>query len=60
MEMLDKVLESIVIRPLKPSGEPVDDIAYQLNLSTPKRIVRKETGTPAIQLVRIKEALEKD
>ena len=25
-ETLDEVLESIVIRPLKPSGEPVDDM----------------------------------
>ena len=60
METLDKVLESIVIRPLKSSGEPVDNMGYQLNLSTPKRIMRKETGTPAVQLARIKEALEKD
>jgi len=28
MEMLDEILESIVIRPLKPSGEPVDDMGY--------------------------------
>jgi len=60
MEMLDKVLESIVIRPLKLSGEPADDMGYQLNLSTPKRVTRKETGTPAVQLARIEEALEKD
>jgi len=60
METLDKVLESIVIRPLKPSGKPVDDMGYQLNLSTPKRVTRKETGTPAVQLARIEEALEKD
>jgi len=60
METLDKVLESIVIRPLKPSGELVDDMGYQLNLSTPKRMMRKETGTPAVQLARIEEALKKD
>ena len=60
METLDEVLESIVIRLLKPSGEPVDDMGYQLNLSTPKRTTRKETGTPAVQLARIEEALEKD
>jgi len=60
METLDEVLESIVIRPLKPSGEPVDDMGYQLNLSTPKRATRKVTGTPAAQLARIEEALEKD
>jgi len=41
METLDEVLESIVIRPLKPSGEPVDNMRYQLNLSTPKRVARK-------------------
>jgi len=60
METLDEVLESITIRPLKPSGEPVEDMGYQLNLSTPKRVTRKETGTPAVQLARIEEALEKD
>jgi len=60
METLDEVLESIVIRPLKPSGEPVEDMGYQLNLSTPRRMIRKETGTPAVQLARIEEALEKD
>jgi len=60
MEILDEVLESIVIRPLKPSREPVDDMGYQLNLSTPKRVMRKETSTPAVQLARIEEALEKD
>jgi len=60
METLDVVLESIIIRPLKPSGEPVDDMGYQLNLSTLKRVTRKETGTPAVQLARIEEALEKD
>jgi len=60
MEMLDEVLESIVIRPVKPSGEPVDDMGYQLNLSTPKRVMRKETGTAAVQLARIEEALERD
>jgi len=60
MEMLNEVLESIVIRPLKPSGELVDDMGYQLNLSTPKRMRRRESGTPAVQLARIEEALEKD
>jgi len=60
METLDEVLESIVIRPLKPSGELVEDMGYQLNLSTPRRMIRKETGTPAVQLARIEEALEKD
>jgi len=60
METLDEVLESIVIRPLKPSREPVDNMGYQLNLSTSKRVTRKETGTPAVQLARIEEALEKD
>jgi len=60
METLDEVLESIVIRPLKSLGELVDDMGYQLNLSTPKRVTRKETGTPAVQLARIEEALEKD
>jgi len=60
METLDKVLESFVIRPLKPLGEPVDNIGYQLNLSTLKRMMRKETETPAVQLARIEEALEKD
>jgi len=49
-----------VIRPLMPSGEPVEDMGYQLNLSTPKRVIRKETGSPAVQLARIEEALEKD
>ena len=60
METLDEVLESIVIRPLKPSEEPVEDIGYQLNLSTLRRMMRKETGTPAVQLARIEEALEED
>jgi len=60
METLDEVLEFIVIRPLKPSGEPVEDMGYQLNLSTPKRMIRKEIGTPAVQLARIEEASEKD
>jgi len=60
IETLDEVLESIVIRPLKPSGEPVDDVGYQLNLSTSKRVMRKGTGIPAVQLARIEEALEKD
>jgi len=60
METLDEVLESIMIRPLKPSGEPVEDMRYQLNLSTPRRMIRKETGTPAVQLARIEEALEKE
>jgi len=60
METLDEVLESIVIRPLKPSGEPVEDMGYQLNLSTPRRMIRKKMGTPAVQLARIEEALEKD
>jgi len=60
METLDEVLESIIIRALKPSGEPVENMGYQLSLSTPKRITRKETGTPAVQLARIEEALEKD
>jgi len=60
METLDELLESIVIRPLKPLGESVDDMGYQLNLSTPKRIVRKETETPAVQLARIEEALKED
>jgi len=60
METLNEVLESIVIRPLKPLRELVDDMRYQLNLSTPKRMRRKETGTPAVQLARIEEALEKD
>ena len=57
IEMLDEVLESIVIRPLKPSGEPVDNMGYQLNLSTTKKMTRKETETPAVQLARIEEAL---
>jgi len=48
METLDEVLESIVISPLKPSGEPVEDMGYQLNLSTSRRMIRKETGTPAV------------
>jgi len=60
METLDEVLESIVIRPLRPSGEPVEDVGYQLNLSTPRKMFRKVTGTPAVQLARIEEALEKD
>jgi len=60
METLDEVLESIVIRPLKPSGEPVEDMGYQLNLSTPRRMIRRETGTPAVQLARIEQVLEKD
>ena len=60
METLNEVLESIVIRPLKPSGETVDDMGYQLNLSTPKRMSRKMTETPAVQLARIEEALEKN
>ena len=60
MEMLDKVLESIVIRPLKPSGGPVEDMGYQLNLATPRRMIKKEIGTPAVQLARIEEALGKD
>jgi len=60
METLDEVLEFIVISPLKSSGEPSDDMGYQLNLSTPKRMIRKKTGTPAVQLARIKEALEVD
>jgi len=74
METLDEVLESIMIRRLKPSGVPVfffffvnqysylpvDNMGYQLNLSNLKRMTRKETGTPAVQLARIEEALEKD
>ena len=60
METLDEVLKSIVIRPLKPSGKPVEDMGYQLNLCTPKRMIRKETDTPAVQLARIEEVLEKD
>jgi len=60
METLDKVLESIVIRPRKPSGETVDDMGYQLNLSTPKRMTREETDTPAVQLARIENALQED
>jgi len=60
MEALDEVLESIVIKPLKPLGEPVDDMGYQLNLSMPKRMIRKETETPALQLARIEKALDKD
>ena len=60
IEMLNEVLESIVIRPLKPTGEPVEDMGYQLNLSTPRKTFRKEWGTPAVQLARIEEALEKD
>jgi len=60
MKTLDEVLESIVNRPLKPSGEPVDNMGNQLNLLTPKRMMRKEMGTPAVQLARIEEALEKD
>jgi len=35
-------------------------MGYQLNLSTPKRVTRKEMGTTAVQLARIEEALEKD
>jgi len=60
METLDEILKSIVIRPLKPLGEPVDDMGYQLNLSTSKKMTRKETGTPAVQLARIEEALKED
>jgi len=60
METLDEVLESIVIRPLKPSGEPVEDMGYQLHLSTPRRMIRKEIGTPPVQIARFEEALEKD
>jgi len=60
METWEEVLESIVIRPLKPTGEPVEDMGYQLNLSTSRKMIRKEVGTPAVQLARIEEALEKD
>ena len=60
METLEVVLESIMIRLLKPSGEPVDDMVYQLNLSTPKKMSKKATGTPAVQLAMIEVALEKD
>ena len=60
IEPLDEVLEYIVIRPLKFSRELVDDMGYQLNLSTLNRMIRKVTGTPAIQLARIEGALEKD
>ena len=49
-----------MIRPLKPSGELVDNMGYQLHLSMPKRTVRKETETPAVQLARIEEALIED
>ena len=35
-------------------------MGYQLNLATPKRTMRKETGTLAVQLARIEQALEKD
>jgi len=35
-------------------------MGYQLKLSTPKRMIRKEIGTPAVQLARIEEAWEKD
>jgi len=60
METLNEVRESIMIRPLKPSGELVDNMGYQLHLSMPKRTVRKETETPAVQLARIEEALIED
>ena len=33
IETLDEVLESIVIRPLQLSREPVEDMSYQLKLS---------------------------
>jgi len=46
METLNEVLKSVVIRSLRFSGEAVDDMGSQLNLSTSKRIVRKEIGTP--------------
>ena len=36
MEMAVEVLESIVVRPLKPSGEPVHYLECQFNLATPK------------------------
>jgi len=45
METLDKILKPIVISLLQPSGEAVDNMGYQLNLSTPKRTIRKETET---------------
>ena len=32
MEITDEVLESIVVRPLKLSGEPVDQLGCQINL----------------------------
>jgi len=60
IETLDEVLESIMIRLLKPSEEPVDDMGYQLNLSTLKKMSRKMTVTPAVQLARIEEALKED
>ena len=60
METLDEVLESIMFRPLKPSEEPLDDMGYQINLSTPKRMTRKETETLVVQLARIEEALKGD
>jgi hypothetical protein len=59
-EMADEVLECIVVRPLKPSREPIDYLGCQINLSTLKRSMRKESGTPAIQLARIEEALGKN
>jgi len=60
IETSNEVLESIMIRPLKPTGEPVEDMGYQINLSTSRKTFRKEEGTPAGQLARIEEALEKD
>ena len=60
IETLDEVLESIVIRPLQLSREPVEDMSYQLKLSTPKRLTRRETGTLEVQLAKIEETLEKD
>ena len=59
-ETAEEVLESIVVRPLKPSREPVDHLGCQINLSTPKRLMRKEPDTPAVQLARIEEALVED
>jgi len=59
-ETVEEVLESIVVRPLKPSRELVDHLGCQINLSTPKRLLRKEVDTPAVQLARIEEALSED
>jgi len=59
-ETLDKVLESIPFRLLKPSAEPLDNMSYKLNLSILKKMIRKEIETPDVQLTRIEEELMED